>query len=177
VTGFARPASAQDVAKVELSAGWNYMAVKSNDDEDWTHFSKGWYGDVAYAVNNMWSVVGVVAGDYKTITDQGGPVDVSLHPYAFGVRAGTRANPKATPYAQVLFGATRLKVSQGSDSVSENIFTYLVGGGININASGKLGARVGADYFRIMPGDGSQIAQEALHGLRLTVGLVFGFGG
>jgi opacity protein-like surface antigen len=176
VTGFARTASAQDVAKVEVSGGWNYQAVKSNDEEDWTHFSKGWYADVAFAVTNMWSAVGQVAGMYKTLPEQGGAVDVTLTPFLFGVRASGRGNANATPYAQILFGATRFKVSQGSDSVSENMFTYQVGGGVNVKATENVSARVSADYFRAKPGDDSEIGVEAFHGLRLAAGIVFGFG-
>ena len=67
-------------------------------------------------------------------------------------------------------------MSQGSESVSENMFTYQVGGGVNIKATEKVGARVSADYFRAKPGDDSDIGVEAFHGLRLAVGLVFGFG-
>jgi opacity protein-like surface antigen len=176
VTGFARPAAAQDVPKVEVSGGWNYLAMKSNEDEDWTHFSKGWYADVAYAVTNMWSVVGQVAGDYKTITEQGGALDVTLTPYLFGVRASARGNAKATPYAQILFGATRFHLSQGSDSLSENAFTYQVGGGVNVKVNDKVGARVSADYVRIKPGSDSELSSEPFQGIRLGVGVVFGFG-
>jgi opacity protein-like surface antigen len=178
VTGFARPAAAQDVPKVEVSGGWNYQAMKSNDDEDWTHFSKGWYADVAVAVTNMWSAVGQVAGDYKTITDlgAGGSIDASLHSYLFGVRASGRGNAKATPYAQILFGATRFHLSGTGFDAKENMFTYQVGGGVNVKVNDSVGARVSADYVRAMPGDNSDIADEAFQGIRLGVGLVFGFG-
>ena len=92
---------------------------------------------------------------YKTITEHDGALDVTLTPYLFGVRASARGNAKATPYAQILFGATRFKVSQGSDSVSENVFTYQVGGGVNVKVNDKVGARVSADYVRIRPGGDS----------------------
>jgi len=176
VTGFARTASAQDVAKVEVSGGWNYQAIKSNDDENWEHFPKGWYADVAFAVTNMWSAVGQVTGNFKTITDSGGALDIDTNSFLFGIRASARGNPKATPFAQALFGATKLKVSQGSFNVSENMFTYQVGGGVNVTASENVQARVSADYVRIMPGDASEIADEAFQGIRLAVGVTFGFG-
>ncbi len=61
-------------------------------------------------------------------------------------------------------------------SVSENMFTYQVGGGVNVKARENLSARVSADYVRAMPGDASELAEEAFQGIRLGVGLVFGFG-
>jgi hypothetical protein len=56
------------------------------------------------------------------------------------------------------------------------MLTYQVGGGVNVKATDKVDARVSADYFRAMPGDASEIGEEAFHGLRLAVGVVFGFG-
>lgn len=176
VTGFANTASAQDVAKVEVSGGWNYMAVKSNAEEDWTHFSKGWYADVAVNLTPMWAVVGQVAGEYKTVPDAGGFIDIRLHPYLVGIRASGRANPKVSPFVQFLAGATNIKETQGSDSISDTFPTLQVGGGANVNVSGNLGARVSADYFRILDRNDSEITGgEALHGMRLAVGLVVGF--
>jgi len=176
VTGFARPAAAQDVPKVEVSGGWNYEAIKSNDDEKWTHFSKGWYADVAVSLNKMWSGVGQVTGDYKTVNDTEGVFDLTVYQYLFGARASARGNPKATPYAQALFGAAKVKFSQGSFSLSENMFTYQVGGGVNVKVNDNVGARVSGDYVRLMPKSDSELTSEALQGLRLAVGLVFGFG-
>src|SRR5262245_28166371 len=109
VTGFATPAVAQNVKKVEAAGGWNYMAIKDNEEEDWTHFSKGWFGEVAGNLTPMWSVVGLVSAGYKTITDSGGAFDVKAYPYLFGIRAYTRKNPKASAFAHFLAGATNIR--------------------------------------------------------------------
>ena len=176
VAGFANTASAQDVAKVEVSGGWNYMAVKSNADEDWTHFSKGWYGDVAVNLSGMWAVVGQVSGGYKTLPDVGGPIDVRVHPYVFGIRASARRNPKVSPFAQFLAGATSIKATQGSDEISDTFPTLQMGGGANIKVSENLGARVSADYFRILDRNDSELTGgEPLQGMRLAAGIVVGF--
>lgn len=177
VTGFARPGAAQDVAKVEVSGGWNYYALKDNAGEEWTHIPKGWYADVAVALNPMWAAVGQVSGGYKTLTESDGDFDVKIHPYLFGIRASSRRNPKATAFAQFLAGAARISISQGSDSVSKTYFSWQAGGGANVIVNERVSARVGADYVRVKGStDSPQIVDDALQGLRLSVGLVFGFG-
>ena len=176
VTGFARSAAAQDApSKVEISGGWNYMAIKDNGDETWTHLGKGWYADVVGNLNERWAVVGQVAGGYKTLSDFDGDIDVKVHPYLFGVRANFRDNPKHTPFLQFLVGATNFKFSQGSDNESSNNLTFQAGGGVNVQISGRFFARVAADYIRIKAND--DIISDPLQGLRLAVGLGVGFGG
>lgn len=177
LSGFATPAAAQDVKKIEVAGGWNYMAIKDNQDEDWTHFAKTWFGEVSGNLNSMWSVVGVVSAGYKTITDTGGAVDVKLYPYVFGIRATSRRNPKGHPFAHFLAGASNLKVEQGSFSASDTLFTWMAGGGVNIPINDRVGARVGGDYIRIKGKDDSELIEDALQGLRLTAGITVGFGG
>jgi hypothetical protein len=177
VTGFARPAAAQDEpAKVEVSGGWNYLAMKSNADEQWFHFGKGWYADVAGNLNSRWAVVGQVSGAYKSIIEDLDELDVKVHPYLGGIRFSSRRDPKVTPFAQFLLGMSNFKVSGGGESLSHNFFTYQAGGGVNIRAGERLAARVSADYFRIIGDEDSGITDEAFQGLRLAVGVIFPIG-
>ena len=153
------------------------MAIKDNAGEDWTHFSKGWFGEVAGNLNSKWSVVGSVLGGYKTLTENDGTFDLKVHPYVFGVRASTRRNPKVTAFGQFLAGATNIKISQGSDHVSDTLFTWLAGGGANVKINDKVGARIGGDYIRVKGKNDSELVQDALQGLRISAGIVVGFGG
>jgi hypothetical protein len=175
----ARPAAAQDDApKVEVAGGWNYMGLRFNESEEWQHFYKGGFGEVAVNVNNRWGVVGNVGYDQKTVTDVGGDIDAKVTPYLFGVRMSSRRNEANTPFLQFLAGATRIKLSQGSESLTQTTFTWQAGGGINIKVNDVLGARVGGDYMRILGKTDSDITgDEAVQGLRLTAGIVVGFGG
>ena len=175
IAGFARPAAAQDVKRVEVAGGWNYMAARSNDDNDWTHFLKGWFGEVAGGLNSRWSIVGQVSGGYKTILDNEGAFKLKVHPYLFGVRASARRNPKTTPFAHFLVGATNIKVSLASESVSDTLFTWQAGGGVNVKINDSVGARIGGDYVRIKGTDDSEIVSEAIQVIRLSVGVVVGF--
>lgn len=178
VAGTARPAAAQDAPKVEVAGGWNYIGARANADDQWEHFYKGGFGEVAGNLNSRWGVVGNVGYNQKTITDVGGDFQIKVMPYLFGVRASSRVNEKNTPFVHFLAGATRLEGSQGSDSGEETAFTWQAGGGLNINSSGRVGARIGGDYMRIQGKDGGELSGgEAIQGLRLTVGVVVGFGG
>ncbi len=177
VTGFSTPAAAQNFKKVEVAGGWNYMAIKDNAEEDWTHFGKGWFGEVAGNLNSRWSVVGAVIGAYKTLSERDGDFDLKVHPYVFGIRASSRKNPKAAAFAHFLAGGTSLKVSAGSEHVSDTFFTWLAGGGVNVKVNDAVSARVGGDYIRVKGKDDSELINDALQGLRLSVGVVVGFGG
>ena len=179
IVGMARPAAAQDDApKVEVAGGWNYMGLRFNESEEWQHFYKGGFGEVAVNLNNRWGVVGNVGYDQKTVTDVSGDIDAKVTPYLFGVRMSSRRNEANTPFLQFLAGATRIKLSQGSENITQTTFTWQAGGGINIKVNDVVGARVGGDYLRIQGKDNSQITgDEAVQGLRLTAGVVVGFGG
>ena len=111
------------VRRVELSG-----SSDNENEEDWTHFSKGWYADVAVRVTNMWSAVGQVAGIYKTLTEKDGAISMS-RPHSVPVRHPRhgRGNPRRRPYAQIVLGRQNIKLSQGSTSFSENLI-YLSGG-------------------------------------------------
>lgn len=177
VMGLARTAAAQDdPAKVEIGGGWQYQSLRINDDESWEHFKYGWWADGNFHVTGMFSVVAQVSGMYKTLVEQEGEIDINVHPFLGGVRVTTRRNPKAAVFGQFLVGAGRLAASSGSEDESQTMFAYQVGGGANIAISGRLAARVGGDYLRMMPGDDGRLVSEALHGFRLSAGLVYGFG-
>ena len=179
VVGFAAPSAAQDDApKVEVAAGWNYIAARSNADNNWEHFYKGGFGELAFNLNNRWGAVANVGYDQKTITEIEGDITFKVIPYLFGIRLNDRRHEKVTPFAHFLAGATQMKASLGNESIDETSFTWQVGGGLNIGTDAPVGARVGFDYLRIRGKDGGEISGgEAIQGLRLTAGIVVGFGG
>lgn len=179
VVGFAAPSAAQDDApKAEVAAGWNYIAARSDATDEWEHFYRGGFGEVAFNFNNRWGAVANVGYNQKTITEIEGDIKFKVIPYLFGIRFSERANETTTPFAHVLVGATQLKASLGSESVDETSLTWQVGGGLNVGTSRAVGARVGFDYIRIHgKDDGDLTGGEAIQGLRLTAGIVIGIGG
>lgn len=177
VVGVAAPSAAQDDApKVEVAGGWNYIAARFDAGDEWQHLYKGGFGEVAVNLNNRWGAVANVAYDQKTVVEIEGDVKFTMVPYLFGVRFSERRNAKTVPFLHFLVGATQLKASLGGDSVDETDLTWQVGGGLNINASGRLGARAGLDYMRIMGTDDGELSGgEAIQGLRISAGIVVGF--
>jgi len=177
IVGIARPAAAQDDApKVEVAGGWNYMGLRFNSGDEWEHFYKGGFGEVAVNLNNRWGVVGNVGYDQKTVVEIEGDIKAKVIPYLFGVRLSSRANAKNTPFVQFLAGATKFSLSLGSESISQTTFTWQAGGGINIKVNDTVFARVGGDYMRIQgKTDGEITGDEATQGLRLTAGVGVGF--
>jgi opacity protein-like surface antigen len=178
IVGMARPAVAQDDApKVEVAGGWNYIAARSQASDTWEHLYKGGFGEVAVGLNDRWSAVGIVAYDQKTLVEIEGDFKLSVVPYLFGARYSHRANAEqATPFLHFLAGATRLKISLGSDSESETNFTWQVGGGVNIPINSRVFARAGGDYMHVHGKDNGNLTDgEAIQGLRISAGVGVGF--
>ena len=176
VVGLAAPSAAQETPKVEVAGGWNYIAARFDAGDEWQHLYRGGFAEVAVNLNDRWGAVGNVAYDQKTVVEIEGDVEFKMIPYLFGVRFSERRNEKTVPFVHFLAGATQLKASLGSESVDETSLTWQVGGGLNINASGRLGARAGIDYMRIQGADDGELSGgEAIQGLRISAGIVVGF--
>ena len=171
------PAAAQE-PPVELSAG--YQFTRAGGDGESLNLPLGWYVDVAGNVTPMLKVVGEVSGAYKSESEsfEGTSAEVSLdlHTFMGGVRLASNANPRVSPFGQILFGAGRAGGSftasddDTSISVGESATEFLMqlGGGVNAMVSDNFGIRVGADYRRILSGDGE-------HQFRVVGGVVIPF--
>jgi opacity protein-like surface antigen len=172
VAGFAQPAAAQDTPKAEVSAGYNWLAAKQSNDDEWTKFPKGWYFDVAGNVTETVSVVGQVTGNYRHFDEE--DFDLNIHTFMAGVRGGSAGRIKG--FGQFLVGGANLKASDDSDSQSETNFAIQLGGGVNVLQSGNVGLRLGLDYLRIFAKDDGVTISEDVNGLRFSVGVTFGVG-
>jgi len=173
--GFAVPAGAQDLPRVEVSGGYQYLNERTLAEELDEGNIHGWYADVAGNVNRWLSVVGEVTGAYKSIDFFGvASVDVNVHTFMGGVRLSSRSNARVVPFGQVLFGVARgsfgasvFGESIGDESSTE--FALQPGGGVNFMVSDAFGVRVAADYRRIAVDEGS-------NEFRVAVGAVVSFG-
>jgi opacity protein-like surface antigen len=178
IVGMARPAAAQDDApKAEVAGGWNYIAARDQAGDEWNHLYKGGFGEVAVNLNNRWGVVGNIAYDQKTEAEIGGDVKFTVVPYLFGVRFSHRVEDRATPFLHFLAGATRIKATQGSDSVDSTTFSWQFGGGVNIPVNSRVFARAGGDYLHIYGGDDDNqlTGGEIIQGLRISAGVGVSF--
>jgi opacity protein-like surface antigen len=170
--GIVSPVGAQS-QKVDVSGG--YQFTRSVDGSDSTNIPTGWYADVAGHLSSMFSLVFEVTGAYKTLTFSdpvlnspdfpslstqfvSTEVNARIHTFMGGARVSAHtANPMIVPFAQVLFGAARLRASvhvsfpdtsiDESESVTKTAMH--LGGGVNVMASRRVGIRAAADYRRI----------------------------
>jgi hypothetical protein len=187
VLAIALPASAQD--KGAFSVGWRLLHfTEAGVDGEGETMPAGWYGDVAYDVDELISLVGDVSGAYKSTsfeetvlnTTVSREANIKIHTFMGGLRFTAR-QMAMRPFAQVLFGAAHTSADadetvtrpglptisrQISDSSSELAFD--VGGGFSFPATENLDMRVGASYLRI-GGDGGG------NGFRLSLGAIFPF--
>ena len=167
------PASAQDVPKVELSGGYQFLNFSVEGESE--SMPAGWYFDVAGNLSPMLGVVFQIGGNYKSIDESftaGGitataNADVNVHEFLGGVRMNFRSDSPIVPFGQVLAGAINGSVSVSAsttipgvppitidDEVSGTNFALELGGGVNFNLSETLGLRVGADYLWAFEDDG-----------------------
>lgn len=164
------PASAQTtVPAVEFSGGYNYLHLADDDDEVGS-MPAGWYGEVSGNVTPVLGVLFHMTGNYKTVDDFGTDVDFSILTFSGGLRFTART-PQANPFAHVMFGGARSKVSADvagvsvSDSATDPIM--LLGGGVNLLPQSAVGVRLGADYIR-------SFGDEGGNAFRFNIGLNFG---
>ena len=131
---------------------------------DGENFGKGWYADVAGHVTNVVSVVGEVAGTYKSLSEtfQGVTVsaDLKLHTFMGGARFRVPVESRnLAPFAQALFGIGNAKASAsgGGISISESSSdgAMSVSGGVDVNGEGLLGLRAMIGWLRDFSDDAS----------------------
>lgn len=171
--GSTREAAAQDAPAADVSAGYQFLSGKGENEDEWENFPQGWYVDAAANVTNSVGVVGQVSGNYKHFDDD--DFDLRLHTFMGGVRVSSPGRVRG--FGQFLVGGANFKASDDIDSVSETDLAIQMGAGVTIMGSGNVGLRVGADYLRVIAKDDGELSGgEDVNGLRVVVGVVFGLG-
>jgi hypothetical protein len=174
--------------RAEVSGGWRLLHINGSEGEDSINVPKGWYVDVAVHMNDTFSIVGDVGGNYKSIeetetfsgvsaTARG---DVSVHTFMGGVRIRASQNPRLVPFGQVLFGGANGKadlqvtttvggqtVTLIDESESSTDAALSVGGGVNVSA-GSIGVRAQVDWLKI-------IEEDSGNAFRFAIGIVIPF--
>src|SRR5260370_28681768 len=130
---FALPSRAQSV---DACVSYSYFRLGGSGGIN----QNGVSGSVAYNPNRWLGIVGDVGGYHAS------PLGVSLNTYTylFGPRLTLRNPSKINPFAQALFGGSRITV--GSGGGSNNQFAYSVGGGVDIGLLPHLALRPQVDY-------------------------------
>jgi len=147
-------ALAQDYPKGEFSATYSYLRTGFTDGVNQQGASISIAGNL-----NRWFGI---AGDF------GGYHTPGLDTFTFlaGPRITARNSSGVNPFAQFLAGGAHLAGSSGITP-----FAYSAGGGIDLPMGDTVGLRPQVDYIA-MRANGS-----TLNTLRVSVGMVFRFGG
>ena len=196
VLALALPASAQSrPPRVEISGGYQWVKLFS-DGESLT-MPAGWYVDTAVNLTNVIAVVGQVSGNFKTESRhfdfEGLSFGVDSRTTVYEFMGGTRFHLRrshAVAFAHVLAGAARAGGSAtfqgdipgldpGMRTMEDfrTVFTFEVGGGVNLMLNHHVGVRAGVDYLHLFPpSEEHGSTGSGAGGLRLTVGVALAFG-
>ena len=207
---FSGMAVAQDFPRVELYGGYSAQRMGISDytfdaissdleglltDAGYTvtvtnsrFLKKGFEGAATFNLN---SVFGFVA-DFRYVYDDVIQIDIQDQDISAnikftnlavlgGPRFAFRSNEKVTPFAHVLVGLDRWKVSgegyvegqsfSASESIFDNGLGVACGGGFDVNLGDTVAIRlIQADYYL------TRHQEERLDNLELSAGIVFRFG-
>ncbi len=120
----------------DVSLGYSYFRLGGSGGVN----QNGISGSVAFNPNRWLGIVGDLGGYHASP----GGVSLSTYTYLFGPRLSLRNPSNITPFAQALFGGSRITV--GSGGGSSNQFAYSVGGGVDIGLLPHLALRPQVDY-------------------------------
>jgi hypothetical protein len=130
---FAIPSRAQSF---DASVGYSYFRLGGSGGTN----QNGVSGSLAYNYKSWLGIVGDFGGYHAS------PLGVSLNTYTylFGPRVTLRNPSKINPFAQALFGGSRITIGSGGGSFNQ--FAYSVGGGVDIGLLPHLALRPQVDY-------------------------------
>ncbi len=153
---FALPSRAQSV---DASVSYSYFRLGGSGGIN----QNGISGSVAYNPNRWLGIV----GDFGAYHASPAGISLNTYTYLFGPRLTLRNPSKITPFAQVLFGGSRL--TAGSGGGSSNQFAYSFGGGVDIGLLPHLALRPQLDYV------GLRNSVQTANCTRASLGFVFHF--
>jgi len=164
--------NAQETPVGDVSFGYQWQRVSSagcEGDGCSETLPAGWYVDISGG-SHMFRLVGQFDGSSKSDAFDETGLKVNVLTYAAGVRTNA-TDGSVRPFAQFLLGGMRTSSSQpGFTDQSEHAFMIDAGGGVNIPAGPRWGARVGFDYRR---GFFKDEEGGAVNAFRFNVGVVF----
>jgi len=153
---FAIPMRAQSV---DASLSYSYFRLGGSGGLN----QNGVSGSLAYNPNRWLGIVGDFGGYHAAPSG----VSVNTYTYMFGPRVTLRTPPKINPFAQVLFGGSRITIGSGGGSNDQ--FAYSFGGGVDFGILPHLAFRPQVDYVGLnTPGGHTNCT-------RISAGLVVHF--
>ena len=152
-------ALAQD--RGDVSGGYRYLRSEGES------ISKGFYVDVTGHLTNVFSIVGEVAGSYKSESETAFGITAEasgrIHTFAAGVKLrASMVSPNVVPFGQVLFGGGKASIEAKASGVTvfdESSTDPLmhVSGGVDVNGNSPVGVRVQVGWLRVFEDDASNL--------------------
>jgi hypothetical protein len=155
---FAIPSRGQSV---DASLSYSYFRLGNSGGLN----QNGVSGSVAYNPNRWLGI----AGDIGVYHASPSGVSVNTTTYLFGPRLTLRNPTKINPFAQALFGGSRLSAGYGGASAATNQFAFSVGGGVDLGILPHLALRPQVDYV------GMRNSGQTLNSTRVSIGFVVHF--
>jgi len=142
VAGLSLPLLAQD--KVEVFGGYQYLhngQVTVNGVSLPSQSYNGWDASARFNFAKFLGAEGDFSGSYAGSYANVSGISPHVYTYAGGPVVSIRVG-NIEPFAHVLFGGTRLSLSQSSVSVSTNGYTVMFGGGVDAKLNKLLSIRL-----------------------------------
>jgi len=173
---------AQDYPKAEVFGGYQYLhvgdiTVHGQSIPDSSQGFNGWDASVTGYFQKHLGVQGDFGGSYATISG----VSTHVYTYTGGPVISLNGGGKVNPFAHALFGGIHLSGSESGVSVSENGFTMMFGGGVDVKVARAIAVRViQADWLYYRFGSktvaGVQIPSfSQSNNVRISAGIVIRF--
>jgi opacity protein-like surface antigen len=152
-------------SKAEVFGGYQWTSVDDLGSGVGRQNFNGFDGALTGFFNKNLGITADFSGNYKTVDG----ISAKIYTYTFGPTIRVPMD-KATPFVHALFGGGRFNASGGGESISSNGFTYIVGGGLDVNASQNVAIRIGQfDYV------GARFEGTTFKNFRYSGGIVFKF--
>jgi len=165
-------ASAQDVPKVDLFAGYSYVHTSPGVGIE-AFSANGGVGSVALNLTNWGAFVVEVGGVHASVVN-GTNVDATALTYMAGPKITFFHRSKFSPFVQGLFGFTNTDPGFNQTTITHNTFAMSPGIGLDWNVLRHLSVRLGqADYlFTRIPASAGQVNWN---NFRYSAGVVLRF--
>jgi Outer membrane protein beta-barrel domain len=165
-------ATAQDYSRVEVFGGYSYARNQMSGPNAFNF--QGWNGEATINGNRYFGITADFSGHYKMIPGPGPVVsantDTSIYHFLFGPQVRYRgADSKTSAFARFLVGGSHINMTPaGGTAFTDTQFTYGFGGGMDLNLTNRIGARLfQADYIR------THFNSKRQNDVRLSFGVTF----
>lgn len=164
--GSVLPALAQNTPAVDIAGGYSFLR-----DQEAEVNMHGWLASIGINLNSSVGLVGEIGRNTKSFETAGIEfLEVGANTFMGGLRFASYASSAIAPFAQVLFGATKLEGSLLGLSEEVTEFSVQPGAGVDLRIQRTVAIRLGGDYRYIA------IEGEARNQFRFYTALVISGG-